>query len=139
MEFKSFTTLTENSIYIRKTVFIEEQHFNDEFDDKDNECIHVVMYDNNKAIGNTRIIYNEEHKCYAIGRVAILKEYRGLGLGKDILLYSEKEIIKHYGHVKIGVDAQKRVEEFYSKLGYIATNDEHLEEGCPHIWMIKKL
>lgn len=139
IKFQSYNYLPEESKIIRKTVFVDEQGFVDEFDESDNHSIHILMFVDNVAIGTTRIIYSEVHKSITIGRVAILKEYRGHNYGKAIMEYTEQVIIEKYGHIQIGVSSQEQAEEFYKKVGYNPTNERYLDQYCPHVWMIKKL
>ena len=139
LTFKSFEKLPEDAKFIRTTVFVDEQGFVDEFDENDERAIHILMYLNKKVIGTSRIIYSKEHNCYVIGRFAILKEFRKQGYGKNLMDFTEKEIIKRYGHVQIGVSAQERVKDFYQKVGFSLTNEKYLDQDCPHVFMTKRL
>ncbi|MBR1681505.1 GNAT family N-acetyltransferase [bacterium] len=82
--------------------------------------------------------YFKEGENYHIGRVAIIKEYRGQGLGKKIMQIAENEIAQAGGQ-KIEVSAQVRVSEFYEKLGYKKIGDIYFDEYCEHIRMVKEL
>ena len=137
--FKVFTDIPEESKFIRTTVFVDEQHFVDEFETNENQAIHIVMYLDNKAIGTSRIIYQEKHGCYVIGRFAILKEYRNKGLGNKLMRYTEQEIINRFGHIQVGISSQMPAKEFYEKSGYKATSESYLDQHCPHVWMVKSL
>ena len=137
--FKVFNKLPIEAKQIRETVFAIEQGFNEEFDTSDNNALHVVMYDNDNPIGTSRIIYSDKHRSYTIGRFAIIKNYRKLGLGRKLIEFTEKVIIEHYGHIEIGLGAQLRAEPFYRKMGYSLTDDRYLDENYPHVWMIKKI
>lgn len=137
--YKVFTNLPEEAKFIRTTVFVDEQHFVDEFENNENTAIHIVMYVDDKAVGTSRIIYQEKHSCYVIGRFAILKEYRNLGLGHLLMEYTEKVIIEQFGHIQVGISSQHQAQGFYEKSGYKATNETYLDQYCPHVWMIKNL
>lgn len=91
---KVYDSLPKEAKSIRTTVFVDEQHFVDEFDESDNNAIHLVMFDNDLPIGTSRIIYSKKHKCLSIGRFAIIKPYRGKHLGQQLLKATENEIIK---------------------------------------------
>ena len=120
LAFKTYDYLPSESMKIRHNVFVIEQGFIDEFDENDTKSIHVLMYENNEAIGTCRIIYSDIHKCLTIGRFAIEKEYRGKHLGQALMEETERIIIEKYGHIKIGVGAQKQAEGFYKSLGFIS-------------------
>ena len=136
MEHKKFIGLNDDIIKIRTSVFINEQGFKDEFDEIDKTCTHIVLYDNEKSIATCR--YFKEGENYHIGRVAIIKEYRGKHLGNKIMQIAETEI-KNEGGEKIEVSAQVRVSEFYEKLGYNKIGDIYFDEYCEHIRMVKNL
>ena len=136
---KVYDSLPKEAKSIRITVFVDEQHFVDEFDESDNNAIHLVMFDNDLPIGTSRIIYSEKHKCLSIGRFAIIKTYRGKHLGSQLLIATEKEIFKRYGPVLVGVSSQERAAKFYEKQGYKLTGEKYLDQYCPHVWMEKRL
>ena len=136
MEHKKYIGLNDDIIKIRTEVFIEEQGFKDEFDETDKTCSHIILYDEGKCVATCR--YYQENETYHIGRVAIIKEYRGKHLGNKIMQIAENEI-KHEGGKIIEVSAQVRVSEFYKKLGYNAVGDIYFDEYCEHIRMIKEL
>ena len=122
---------------MRTEVFVIEQEFKEEFDHIDNECNFLVMYNNDKAIAMCRYFQVSED-TYAIGRIAVKKEFRGQGLGSRIV--EEAEIRLKAMGVKYSVlSAQLRAKEFYKKLGYIEEGETYFEEWCEHIKMRKKL
>ena len=139
IKFKSFDYLPEESKKIRADVFVFEQGFIDEFDENDDKSIHVLMYDKYIPIGTCRIIFSLEHKSLAIGRFAIVKEYRNKHLGQALMREAERIIIDRYGHVQVGVGAQKQAQGFYESVGFVPTKEKYVEQDCPHIWMIKNL
>ncbi len=136
MEYKNYVGLNQDIISIRTAVFIDEQGFKNEFDEIDNTCNHIVLYDNNKPVAVCR--YFRDDNIYHIGRVAIIKDYRGKHLGNDILQIAENEIKKEGGKT-IKVSAQVRVKTFYAKNGFKEKGNVYLDEFCEHINMEKIL
>lgn len=134
INFKVTDTLSEDEKMIRETVFIEEQKFKIEFDDIDNIATHIVMYLDNKPVGCCRL-YNQENG-YHIGRIAVLKPYRGKGYGEKILLQAES-VAKEKGADCIKLSAQVRASGFYEKLGYNKYGEIYFDEYCEHIAMKK--
>lgn len=135
-EYKKFIGLIDDIIKIRTKVFIEEQGFKEEFDEIDKTCSHIVLYDKEKPVAVCR--YFQKDKNFYIGRVAIIKEYRGKHLGNRIMQIAENEIKKENGKT-IEVSAQVRVSDFYKKLGYNQIGDIYFDEYCEHIKMVKNL
>lgn len=130
--------LPEDARIIREAVFQIEQGFTDEFDaiDEDVNTIHMVIYNEGKPIGTCR--HFKENDAYRIGRLAVVKEYRGQGIGEYIVLCAEKEIFKRGGQ-EVVLSAQVRARGFYEKIGYRAEGDIYMDEDCPHIGMRKVL
>ena len=139
LNIKVYDTLPEEAKMIRTTVFVDEQHFVDEFDESDDKAIHIVMFDGKLAIGTSRVIYSEEHKSLCIGRFAIIKEYRGKHLGEKLLKVTEQEILKRFGEVEVGISSQEQAIGFYEKQGYKCHGEKYLDQYCPHEWMTKQL
>lgn len=136
MNTKIFTTLPQDAKNIRIEVFMKEQGFENEFDEIDNLCHHIVAFDEGKPIGTCRFFKENNH--YTIGRVAVLKEYRNQHIGNLLLKSAEKEIKRINGDV-IVVHAQVRVSSFYEKQGYIQFGQIDDDKGVPHVWMKKKI
>lgn len=138
MKIKVYDHLPQEAINIRTTVFSEEQGFKNEFDDIDKIATHIVLFEDNQAVAVCRVYYSEDKKCHVIGRIAVIKDYRGKAYGVKIVRAAETEIKQRHCN-KIGLSAQERVSKFYEKLGYNKYGSTYLDEGCPHIWMEKEL
>lgn len=136
IEFKVTNTLSEDEKFIRGTVFIKEQKFKIEFDDIDDISTHIVMYLDNKPVGCCRL-YRQDNE-YHIGRIAVLKPYRGKGYGEKILLQAES-VAKEKDADSIKLSAQVRASGFYEKLGYKKYGEIYFDEYCEHIAMKKDI
>jgi len=136
MNYKIYNKLNDDVIKIRTSVFIDEQGFKNEFDEIDKTCFHIVLYDNKKPVATCR--YFNDGNIFHIGRVAIIKEYRGKHLGIEIMQTAEKEITSMNAK-QIEVSAQVRVKEFYKKLGYNEVGEVYFDEFLEHIRMVKIL
>lgn len=137
-DFRSYCFLHDDVKFIRQSVFVEEQGFAEEFDDKDAIAEHVVLYHKNKPIATCRYFSIDEGNVYFIGRIAVLKAFRNNNHGTAVLREAEEQIAA-VGGAEIRLAAQLRAKGFYEKLGYSAVGEEFLDENCPHIWMRKKL
>lgn len=128
----SWEDLYFDAQFVREEVFIKEQKVpaEIEIDSIDPVCLHVVVYnDENDPIGTGRLLPNNH-----IGRLAVLKAYRGSGVGAVIL---EKLIqaAKKREVDEVALHAQLHAKNFYEKYGFIAEGDEFDEAGIPHIAM----
>ena len=84
-EIKIYEHLPEEAKHIRKTVFMDEQGFKDEFDETDKKSLHAVLFIDGNAAATARMFTENGGKSYHIGRVAVLKEFRKSGLGSRIM------------------------------------------------------
>lgn len=137
-EIKTYRYLPASAARIRENVFIEEQGFCDEFDHLDFTATHLVLYYNTISAATCRFYPFEEDGAYVIGRIAVVKEYRGKGLGARLIQEAERRI-KEAGGMRVLLAAQTLATGFYEKQGYTAFGDIFLDEHCPHIWMRKAL
>lgn len=121
---------------VRTTVFIEEQGFTNEFDDIDAYALHVTAYEEGKLIGCGRIYPADDSTTYHLGRLAILKEFRGKNFGSRLVAELEFEA-KQHGAFCIKLDAQKQAMPFYESLGYVEYGEVHMDEHVEHVEMMK--
>ncbi|MDP5293306.1 GNAT family N-acetyltransferase [Oceanimonas sp. CHS3-5] len=120
---------------VRNAVFIEEQHISPEleFDGLDDDAIHVLLSIDGQWAGTGRML-NDGH----IGRIAVRKEFRGLGLGAKVVQALVDEAAQR-GLERVYLGAQKYATGFYRKLGFTPYGDEFLDAGIVHISMEKAL
>ena len=135
MEVKIFKELTTEAKMIRTKVFMEEQGFQQEFDDVDDRAYHVLIQDGERPVATGRL-FTEDGETYLIGRVAVLSAYRGQHLGEHVVTALEQQA-KACGAKCITLSAQCRAAGFYEKLGYTKTEEYHMDEFCPHVTMRK--
>lgn len=131
----SWDQLQQDAKLIRELVFISEQNIpeQDEWDDQDAISQHFVVYDHNQPIATARLLANN-----SVGRVAVLKAYRGQGIGRLIML----EIIAYAQAQKrpsLQLSSQVHAISFYEKLGFSIQGDEYDECGIPHIEMVMQI
>lgn len=121
---------------IRKLVFIVEQDVpqEEEWDGRDEESWHWIATDQDgRAIGTARLLPEGQ-----IGRMAVLKEWRGTGVGAA-LLEMAVEKARHLGFEKVFLHAQTHALKFYEKSGFVADGDEFEDAGIPHFNMTRSL
>ena len=134
----------KQAFHIRSKVFVEEQgvpledEFDefDEFDTLDGKCEHILAYHNEQPVGTGRI--RTVDGFGKLERICILKAYRKLGYGK-IIIKALEEIAEKNEVSKVKLHGQKQAEGFYEKLGYQTSSDLFMEDGIPHVLMVKEL
>jgi predicted GNAT family N-acyltransferase len=124
---------------IRKVVFVEEQGtpLEEEFDEGDDEAVHILIVAGQKAVGTARIRIVEEGLA-KLERICVLAEYRQYGIGKRIVTTLEGLALE-MGATMAKLHGQTQAEGFYQKLGYATVSDVFMEDGIPHVVMTKNL
>ncbi|WP_119327024.1 GNAT family N-acetyltransferase [Companilactobacillus musae] len=122
----------QDSINIRKAVFIDEQNVpkNLEIDDNEANCTYFNLYVDNQPVATARFFPTEDNGIH-VQRVAVLKNFRHQNLGSNLL----KNIIKfaqknNYKYVILG--AQDHAQLFYKKLGFHVVGNQYQEVGILH-------
>ena len=140
---RTFDELSAGELYellrLRSAVFVvEQQCIYLDLDGKDARALHLLGYEGEKLAAYTRVFapgdYFEEA---SIGRVAVSPDFRGLGLGREIMQASLAAVEARFGPVPICLSAQSYLRRFYEELGFRVEGEEYLEDGIPHIMMLK--
>jgi predicted GNAT family N-acyltransferase len=121
---------------IRHQVFEVEQDVAHEleFDGQDEMAQHLLAYWKNQPIGTTRIRYLSPQTA-KIERLAVLPEFRGKGIGIE-LMKTALEIIHNESIPEVIVYAQEYVKNLYLKLGFEIMGERFYEANIPHLKMM---
>ncbi|HUO05447.1 MAG TPA: GNAT family N-acetyltransferase [Candidatus Binataceae bacterium] len=134
-------TQLRTAISIRIRVFVREQRIAKELevDELDNSSLHALAIVNGKAVGTGRMYPHDRRRGIAkIGRMAVIRRYRGLGVGRAILEYLMKRA-RAQGYRRALLHAQLRSADFYSKCGFRAFGPIFDEVAIPHRKMSRAL
>jgi len=113
---------------IREAVFIEEQHvpIELEWDGLDELCTQLLALDGDEAVGTARM--TAEGK---VGRMAVLSDYRGGGVGKSLLSMAI-QIAKKADLPHVVLDAQVSAIPFYQSSGFEVVSQPFMDAGIEH-------
>ena len=127
----AWADLAADAKFIREQVFIQEQNIvpEDEWDAQDAIALHFMLYAENQPIATARLLDNN-----SIGRVAVLKAYRGKGIGKLLMLNIMQQAQKQHREF-LKLSAQVYAIPFYAALGFAVQGAEYLDCGIPHVDM----
>ncbi|MEM5565681.1 GNAT family N-acetyltransferase [Psychroserpens sp. AS72] len=140
---KPFKDLTTQELYdilqLRSEVFVVEQDcVYQDIDGKDQKALHIIGFKNNKVVAYTRVFKPGDYFEYAsIGRVVVSDKEREHKYGYDIMNASVKAIKSYYNETKIKISAQVYLKRFYNNLEFFEVGEEYLEDGIPHVGMIR--
>jgi predicted GNAT family N-acyltransferase len=120
---------------IRFEVFVAEQRVpaDIELDEMDARCVHAIAYENGAPIATGRLLPDGH-----IGRMAVLKAWRGRGVGSAILAALVKAA-RGRGDARIELSAQVHAVPFYLAHGFKPVGKVYEEAGIPHQAMAKAL
>lgn len=124
---------------IRTAVFVAEQGvpLELEWDGEDDAAIHALARDaSGGAIGTARLLLHG--RLAHIGRMAVVKPWRGKGVGTALLQAMLDEAARQ-GADDAFLNAQTYAVPFYEKLGFTREGDEFLDAGIPHYRMTRRI
>lgn len=136
VEAGDWSALGSEAMPIRHTVFVLEQGVPEalEHDEHDAVCLHVLARDaSGRAVGTGRLLPDGH-----IGRLAVLAEARGSGVGHALMLRLLAAASER-GHVTAALNAQVDAVPFYARLGFVAEGEVFMEAGIAHLAMSKAL
>lgn len=117
---------------LRRAVFIEEQNVpeNEEVDGDDPNCDHILLTISDDPVGAARLKYYDNF--VKVQRVCVLKNYRGQGIGSNIINFIIKHIEKNDIRNSVRLGSQIHALEFYKGLGFVEFGEEYLDAGILH-------
>ena len=141
---KTFQELTTDELYailqLRSAVFVVEQNcVYQDIDDQDQKALHVMGYKQDVLVAYTRLFKPGDYFEYAsIGRVLVKAGERHLKYGYAIMEASIIAIEERYNETEIKISAQTYLRRFYNNLGFTQVGEDYLEDGIPHIGMLRR-
>jgi len=140
---KHFTQLNTTELYdllqLRSEVFVVEQDcVYQDIDGKDEKALHILGYKNKKLVAYTRVFKPGDYfEAASIGRVVVAVNERKNKFGYDIMNAAMEAVKKQFNTNEISISAQTYLKRFYNKLGFYEAGEPYLEDGIPHIKMIR--
>ncbi|PSQ26755.1 GNAT family N-acetyltransferase [Halobacteriales archaeon QS_9_68_17] len=129
----------DDALGVRYAVFVDEQDVPEdlEADEYENESVHFVAYRDGDPAGAARLREKGDDAA-KVERVAVLREHRGEGYGREIMREVEG-VAATRGYDRVTLHAQTHAAPFYDRLDYERVGEEFEEAGIPHVTMEKAL
>ncbi|MBP2445696.1 GNAT family N-acetyltransferase [Rhizobium leguminosarum] len=143
-DLKNFDELLAPELYdllkMRVDVFVVEQNCAyPELDGKDIDALHLRLLESGELLASARILKpREPHDPSKIGRVVVSPAHRGKRLGDALMSEAISVCERLYPANPIALSAQAHLRRFYESFGFIGTSQEYLEDGIPHIDMVRQ-
>ena len=148
---RTWSELDREQLYallrLRAEVFVVEQDCPyQDLDGKDRKALHLwaewadaPIAQGGEALATTRLLpagvsYESE---VSIGRVVTAAEVRRTGLGRDLMRRSLQALADAWPAAGIRLSAQCYLEQFYRDFGFVPEGESYLEDGIPHIAMVR--
>jgi ElaA protein len=141
--FAPFGALSTLELYellqLRSEVFVVEQAcvFQD-MDGADTEAMHLLGMQDGRLVAYARCFAPGVKFAEAsIGRVVTHASARGGGTGHLLMKQAVEKLQQHWGPQAIRIGAQARLEKFYNQHGFVQDGEPYIEDGIPHIEMLR--
>jgi len=141
IEAVAFADAADDLLAVREQVFVAEQHVpvEEERDVLDPRCLHVLARDRaGTAVGTGRLVPPRDDEPARIGRMAVLRDWRGAGVG-DALLHALLRLAREQGWVDVALNAQVGAQAFYARHGFLPVGGRFMEAGIEHQAMRRRI
>jgi ElaA protein len=122
----------------RIAVFVVEQNCPyQELDGLDAEAEHLIAWSGTAVAGYLRVLGPGTRFAEpSIGRIITAKEFRGSGLGREIVAKGIERTRMRYPGSALRISAQLYLEKFYQSFGFETVSEQYLEDNIPHVEML---
>ncbi len=140
-----FAALTTAELYevlqLRTEVFVMEQAgIYQDMDGADHAAVHVLGVSDGQLVAYARCFpAGVKFAEASIGRVITRESVRGTGLGHELMRQAIACVVAQWGAQPLRIGAQARLENFYLQHGFAKAGDPYIEDGIPHVEMLRPL
>lgn len=142
---KAFAALTLAELYallqLRSEVFVVEQTcpFQD-IDGQDQVAHHLLGHTEAGELAAYARLFAPglSYAQVSIGRVVTSPRHRRAGLGHALLSQAIAQCEAQYGPQPIKIGAQRYLQTFYESYGFVQQGEGYLEDGIPHLYMLRE-
>ncbi len=140
---KTFDELTAVEMYemlrLRSEVFVVEQDcVYQDIDNKDQKAYHVLGYKEDILVAYSRIFDSGYYfDLPSIGRIVVKEDERKFKYGHELVSHSIDYIQQNFTEKNILISAQTYLRKFYNSHGFQQQGEGYLEDGIPHIKMLR--
>lgn len=142
---KHHSELTASDLYallaLRSAVFVVEQqcaYLDVDGKDLQAENRHLLGIAEGQLVAYARLLSPEDESSpVKIGRVIVSDRVRGARLGSRLMEKAISRCQLHWPGYDLFLSAQAHLENFYGQYGFVAAGESYLEDGIPHVDMVK--
>ncbi|MGH8176618.1 MAG: GNAT family N-acetyltransferase [Steroidobacter sp.] len=142
-QWRRLEDLTAKQLYAlfsaRSAVFVVEQNCPyQDLDGADIEAEHLIAWSGDEVAACLRLLApGVKFTEVSIGRVLTTRAFRTAGLGRELMARGLVRCDQQYPSQAVRIGAQAHLERFYGEFGFIRASDAYMEDGIPHIEMVR--
>lgn len=142
-QWRSLGELTALELYriaaAREAVFVVEQScVYQELDGLDLEAHHLIGWSQGEVAAYLRVLGPGVRFAEAsIGRVLTAQSFRGCGLGRESMQVALRFTAARFPAQPLRISAQAHLTAFYDSFGFRVASAGYLEDGIPHVEMLR--
>ena len=123
----------------RIEVFVVEQNcVYQELDGLDLVARHLTGWSEGNVAAYLRVLGPDTRFAEpSIGRIITTRAFRGTGIGRTLVALGVEEAERLYPAQPVRISAQAHLQRFYGAFGFVTDSDEYLEDGIPHVEMLR--
>ena len=136
-EIKKFNEMYEIAksrfeVFVCEQKIVEEQ----DFDDKDKVCHHIMLKENERVVAYCRIVPKGIGYDYiSVGRVLVLSSHRRKGIAQEMMKVALEFIKNNLDEKTVVLSAQLYAKGLYESVGFKVISDVYDEVNIPHVKM----
>lgn len=125
----------------REAVFVVEQSsIYQDLDGLDLAATHLIGWSQSEVAAYLRVLEpGTRFPERSIGRVLTTRNFRGTGLGRELIARGLDYIDTRHPGEPVRIGAQAHLERFYGAFGFVKASEPYMEDGIPHIYMLRRL
>lgn len=142
--YEPWSALTTDELYrilaLRQRVFVVEQACPYlDADGWDDRAHHLWQDEGGTLVAYLRVFApGVKYAEASLGRIVTAPEARRTGRGRALVAEGLARIAAAHGAVPVRIGAQRYLERFYGELGFVRVSDDYLEDGIPHLEMVRR-
>lgn len=128
-----------DAVVLRQAVFVVEQNCPyPDVDEYDRIAMHLLGRRGAELVAYARLLPpGAKYAEASIGRVVTAAKVRRTGAGRALVAEAIVRSRMAFGDVPIRIGAQRHLERFYRDFGFVAASEPYVEDGIPHVEMLR--
>lgn len=137
LKLEEYDELSPFAAIVRDSVYVKEKGLENAFDTIDASAHHLVLFDGNKPVATCRVYWSEDMQAYLLDKLAVIREYRAIGLSKDLVLAGVAYVKSQMGKA-MAIYVDEDAIPFYEELGFAPEGKRRDEGDKTYVWVFRR-